>query len=263
VRRRAEALRGVDIAAAPPLKGFTATRARDRAEVWLATPTGAPLLARWQVGLGRAVVFTSDVRNRWGADWLAWPGYGKLWSQVVREVMRRDAVEGGDFEVTEVDGRAQVRLSAVDGGGLFVDGLAPRVRVRAPDGAQRVVALPQVAPGRYESRLALAASAGPAPWRFSLDPAGLPAALKPLADAPRELVRPWPAEYRSVAPDHALLKALAEQTGGQVAPSVDDVFAARGEQASVPRALWPWCAGAALLLYLADLAVRRVPRRRR
>ena len=31
-----------------------------------------PLLARWQYGLGKAVVFTSDVKNRWASKWMEW-----------------------------------------------------------------------------------------------------------------------------------------------------------------------------------------------
>ena len=36
-------------------------------------PQAEPLLARWRQGLGQAVAFTSDVKNRWAVDWLRWP----------------------------------------------------------------------------------------------------------------------------------------------------------------------------------------------
>ena len=83
----------------PELKGFVSRKARDNAEVLLGTPSGSRCLARWQYGLGKIVVFTSDVKNRWAVNWLDWPGYGKLWAQVTREVMRRDSGEALDFRV--------------------------------------------------------------------------------------------------------------------------------------------------------------------
>ena len=71
VKRKIEALRGLDFAQAPPLLGFASTKAKDGAEVFLATESGAPMLARWQYGLGRTVMFASDVKNRWAAQWLS------------------------------------------------------------------------------------------------------------------------------------------------------------------------------------------------
>ncbi|HZP91576.1 MAG TPA: VWA domain-containing protein, partial [Burkholderiales bacterium] len=99
VMRRIQVLRGVDFRDAPPLRGHVSTKPRDTAEVLLATPEGAPLLVRWQYGLGRTVLFASDVKNRWAAEWLRWPGYGKLWAQLVRQTMRRDSGETVDFRV--------------------------------------------------------------------------------------------------------------------------------------------------------------------
>ena len=44
---------------------------------------------RWQYGAwGAPVLFASDVKNRWAADWLRWDGYGKFWAQLVRDTMR-------------------------------------------------------------------------------------------------------------------------------------------------------------------------------
>jgi len=74
--------------------------------------------------------------------------------------------------------------------------------------------------------------------------------------------RGYPDELRQMPPDHALLKAIAEQTGGRYSPEPKDVFASLGDRAPRPRALWPWAAALALLLYLADLALRRAPGRR-
>lgn len=257
VRGRAEALRGIDFGAAPALKGFASVKPRDAAQLYLVTDSGAPLLAQWQVGLGKAVVFTSDVKNRWGADWVGWPGYPKLFGQLVREVLRRDSAEETDFRVTRDGADAVVRLSSLDSAGAFRNGLAPVVSVKSPGGETRKVALRQTGPGRYEARIPVADGTGPARFELAEVP-GVPKAMIAKA-GPRELHRGFPAELRLHPPDAALLRSLAEQTGGKYAPEAGEVFAAYGDSAVVPKALWPWFAAAGLLFYLLDLAVRRVP----
>jgi uncharacterized membrane protein len=257
-RGKAEALRGIDFARAPALKGYASTKLKDGAELALSTETGATLLARWQYGLGKTAVFTSDVTNRWAADWLAWPGFGKLFSQLVRETMRRDTGEAERFEVTRAGNEARVRFSALDAGGGFRNALQPRVKVSLPGGATTLLALRQSGPGRYEARMVLGA-AGREPWRFRLvEGPGIGAALVARAGV-QELHRPYPEELRQLPPDLPLLKAIADQTGGRYAPEPGDVFASLGDRAPRPKALWPWAAALALLLYLGDLALRRAP----
>jgi len=258
-RRKAETIRGVDFEHAPPLRGYASTKLKDGAELTLSTQTGAPLLARWQYGLGKAAVFTSDAKNRWAADWLGWPGYGKFWSQLVRETMRRDAGEDVNFEAVRDGANAVIRLTALDAAGGFRNELRPRVKVTLPDGKTRAIELSQAGPGRYEARMPMEAM-GRAPWRFELaEGGGVGKALVARAGV-QALHRPYPDELRLKPADQALLQAMAEQTGGKFAPEPADVFASLGDHATRPRALWPWFAALALLCYLLDLAVRRVPR---
>ena len=86
----------------PPLRGYLTATAKAGASVDLVVPTRVPyaqaedtsvhpddpLLARWSVGRGRAVVFTSDADARWAPDWVRWPGFEGWWAQVVRWAMR-------------------------------------------------------------------------------------------------------------------------------------------------------------------------------
>src|SRR5262249_60929608 len=88
VRRRAEVLTGLDFASGPALKGFVAGKPKRFSEVLLEAKAGAPVLAETRYELGKTVAFLSDAKNRWASDWLTWPGYGKLWAQVVRAAAR-------------------------------------------------------------------------------------------------------------------------------------------------------------------------------
>ena len=56
-----------------------------------------------------------------------------------------------------------------------------------------------------------------------------------------------------------LLKAIADQTGGTVAPTVEQLFARNGDESRHSLPLWPWLALAGLLAYLADVFLRRAP----
>ena len=73
----------------------------------------------------------------------------------------------------------------------------------------------------------------------------------------QRLYYPFADEYRSLPPDVPLLQALAQQTGGKVAPTAAEIFAAGDDRGHTQRSLWPWLAAAALLFYLVDIALRR------
>lgn len=262
VKRRIEALRGIDFAHGPPLRGLASTKPKEDGEVFLATESGAPVLARWQYGLGRAVMFASDVKNRWAADWLSWEGYGRFWSQLVRDTMRRDTGEDVAFDVLREGNEAHVSLALMTAQGKWRNRLAPSVRVTLPNGSRTALALRQTAPGQYDDRMPVTTSAA-TPFTFQLEDAG--GVSRDLAQRAgiRRLYYPFADEYRSLPPDVELLRALAEKTGGKLAPSTAEIFADQGDRGSTRFALWPWLAALALALYLCDIAVRRVPRFKR
>ena len=258
VKRRIEALRGIDFAQAPLLRGFASTKARDGAEVFLASESGAPILVRWQYGLGRAVVFASDVKNRWAADWLQWEGYGKLWGQLVRDVMRPDVGEGLRFSVTREGSDGHITLDALTRDGAWQNRLTPVLRVSRPGGASETLRLRQTAPGAYSTTVKMG-TAGAEPWGFELLAGGGVSAEAARRVGLRRLYYPYPDEYRSARPNTALLRALAEQTGGKLAPTTEEIFEAGSDRGRSRRALWPWLAAASLITYLLDVAVRRAP----
>ena len=87
VVNRAEILDGVGIETAPPLRGYVRFLARPTADLILRAGAEDPLLVRWQYGLGRAAVFTSDAKNRWAASWVTWAGFDKLWANIFRDLL--------------------------------------------------------------------------------------------------------------------------------------------------------------------------------
>ena len=106
VVRPTQALAGLDFDAAPLLLGYVVTRPKPTSELILASESGDPLLTWWRYGLGMSVAFTSDAKPRWAAEWLAWPGFGKFWAQVVRHAMRKAESKGVVVQVDQKDRQA-------------------------------------------------------------------------------------------------------------------------------------------------------------
>jgi uncharacterized membrane protein len=256
VSRRLAALSGLDFSHAPALRGHVSTRARETAEVSLTTEKGAPLYACWQYGLGKSGMFASDVKNRWAADWLQWDGYGKFWAQLARDVMRRESREALDLRVAGEAEGALISLNVLDEAGRFRNDLKPRVRVAAGEQARRLIDLEQDGPGWYRAYLP---HDGSETLAVSLLSGGGISASAALGAGVQVLEAGFSRELRALPPDMDLLEAIARETGGKVAPSIGDVAARQGDASHRAQVLWPWLIALALVLYLADIFVRRAP----
>jgi Ca-activated chloride channel homolog len=281
--RKAEALAGIPLGAAPPLSGFTRARPRPGAEVLLTVDGNDPLLARWQQGLGQVMVWTSDLGARWSGAWLRWPGYGQLMGQLARSTMSRQALRSLPLAVRRSRDRVEVEVrtdvdegaSAPDGhgrqgleGALEVRDLPPRPAGTnefppLPSQPTRTLPLVERAPGRYQASVPVGDAAAlvlharlraPAPDGAVLFEARGQLGLSP----PLE----WrPAGAVDAAGDlegPALLAALAAASGGRVlGPDLAPALAPGPDRAPRRLALGPPLLVAALALFLAELALRR------
>jgi secreted protein with Ig-like and vWFA domain len=268
----ADFLRGVDMATAPYLHGYVATRAKPSpAQVTLVSELGEPILARWRVGLGWSLAWTSDVKNRWSVEWLRWPGYSRFWAQLVREHMRQRRRQTLDMTAEVADGEVRVTVDAIGADDEFMNDLTSSVHVEGPMGGApsrgrrdagegppetaRVSEdhpLRQTAPGRYEARFPLAQYGS-----FVLT-AEHRRDGRTVAESSAQLSNPYPREYMTLEPDVRLLERAATLTGGTVEPTVARLFDPGDERIQQHEELWPRVLFAALLLFVLDLALRRV-----
>jgi uncharacterized membrane protein/uncharacterized protein YegL len=155
LKKTIEAFKGIDFTTAPELLGYVATKSKPTAEVVLETPGKRPLLARWQYALGKTAMFTSDVKDRWAADWLKWKGYSKFWAQLLRETMRRQDSDEFDLQVDRAGDEAVIKINAIEKDGRFRNLLHPKMRILDPSQTAHTVDVPQVGPGAYETRFPL------------------------------------------------------------------------------------------------------------
>jgi Ca-activated chloride channel family protein len=263
--RHHEIFKGLDFRKAPALLGYVSTRPKRRAEVMLRTHLGEPLLARWRLGLGRAVVWTSDTKNKWAHGWLRWSGYAKFWRQLVRDTLRVERPEPTFAMRADIaQGVLSVGVDAVDDDDQFIDGLVSEVTVIDPLGVDHPLPLRQTAPGHYEGRLALD-TFGPYVIRgrhvASSDPEALTQGTEDGAAVHRSyqaLAWPFPTEHLLGEPNLAAIQELSTRTGGVVAPTNAQLFDTQGQTTPVRSPRWPLPLYAALALLLLDVLSRRV-----
>jgi uncharacterized membrane protein len=262
----ADFLRGVDVASAPFLHGYVATKIKPPpAQEILQSELGEPILARWHVGLGWTMAWTSDVKNLWAVEWLRWQGWGQFWGQLVRDHMRQKKRQVFDMRaaVDPATGRVRAVLDAVGVDDRFQNGLDATLTVTGPqpNGEMRKMPMPQTAPGRYEVDFPLD-HYGSFLLHASLDkpiddPQGKGKAAT-VAESFGHVTNPYPREYLALAPDVATLTHVAAATGGTVDPTPGAVFDPAGEVVRTHEDLWARFVIAAIVLFLADLFVRRV-----
>ncbi len=250
--RPTQVLSGIDVELSPLLLGYVVTAAKPTSEIILSTENGDPLLAWWRYGLGMTVAFTSDAKSRWAAEWLAWPEFGVFWAQVIRHAMRKNDSQGMFVELRTVDGQTHLTVDAVQPLGSFVDQANAQLTVITPDLDTQQQALQQTAPGRYETRF-------PSRQRgvYQLDLA-IQAAGSPPQRQSRGFVVSYPDELRLQPPGSETLQDIARVSGGMFAPTPEQTLRSDNRHTKLPIALWPWLLMTAIVLFIADVALRRV-----
>jgi len=245
VMKQAEILDGVGIDTAPALHGYVRYTANPTADTILAADHDDPLLVRWQYGLGRAAVFTSDAKNRWAADWIAWPGFDKLWANIFRDLLPHapQSETTADFDRASNELVVDYRLSR----NIDDPAKIPDIFVLGPDGFQAPLKVGKVAAGHYRGKVVIGQSQG----LFRVRPVEDSRAFPEVGFYRQE------DEMQEYGNNEALLKQIAAATGGHFDPAPKQVFDAAGRSIRTNMQLWPGLLALAILLNLAELILRK------
>ncbi len=250
VVKQVEILDGVDIQNAPPLKGYVKFTAKSSAETILNVPGQQPdqrdpLFVRWQYGLGRAAVFSSDAKSRWAEAWVSWPGFNRFWENVLRDLLPHassgEAVS--EFDSATGDVVVDYRL----GRNVEEPSALPALFAFGPDGFQRPAVVQKLAPGAYRARVHIGERRG----LFR---------IRPLADSrafPETGYHREEQELLEFGSDEALLAQVASFTNGRLNPDPRRVFDGGGRSVASLVELWPALILAAVLLNIAELVLRK------
>ena len=215
-----------------------------------------PVLAHWQYELGKTVAFTSGYWPVWGDAWTQWPKFAKFWAQIVRWTMRQEAPANFDVRNKSEGNRGRFTVDALDKDASFLNNLQMQTNLIGPDGQSTPLRFSQTGPGHYEAE-------------FEAEKSGHYLANVQVFDRGKSagtirtgLTVPFSPEYRDLIPNEALLRQVADITGGRwldlPAPQAD-VFSHDLPPSEAKRAAWDWVLAWLLLpAFLLDVSVRRL-----
>ncbi len=228
----------------PRLHGYIATTKKDIAQVFIRSHEDEPILAGWNIGLGKAVAWTSDAKPAWAKEWIPWQNFGKFWGQVVNWVLPA-ADAGADFDLT-----VSLRHGAAE---VSIDTQTPsqaayEVRVAGPSGNSEPIEMQQITLRRYNGA-------------FQVPNSG-----SYIVTAQREgngrkrtevLSLPYPVEYAEFEVNTDLLKTLASETAGIYEPTLPQIAAPAGAPIERQVPLAQALLVIAAILFVLEMILRR------
>jgi Ca-activated chloride channel homolog len=244
VRHTSDLLDKVDVEQAPTLAGYIRFETRPTADEILTVDTD-PLLVRWQYGLGRAAVFSSDAKSRWAATWLTWPGFDRLWTNIFRDLLPH----GNESEAAaRYDGANEELVVDYHLSGQAAEVVtAPELYVIGPGDFKRPLELTRVSPGTYRGRVRI----GNVEGLFRVRP------LNDSRSFPEVGLYRQESELSDYGSNETLLKSIAQSTGGRYNPSPNQLFDTGGKYIDATIRLWPGLLALAVLLNLMELVMRK------
>ena len=228
----------------PTLHGYIATTEKDTAQVFIRSHKDEPLLAGWNIGLGKAVAWTSDVKSAWSKEWIPWRNFGKFWGQSVNWTLpAADAAADFDLTVSLQQGAAEVNIDT-----RTPSQAAYAVRVAGPNGTSESIEMQQVTLTRHNGT-------------FQIHDSG-----SYIVTAQREgdgtkrteaLILPYPSEYAEFKVNTDLLKTLASETDGIYEPTLTQIASPAGTPIEKQVSLAHTLLIAAALFFVLEMILRR------
>ena len=242
-----EALPGVPLNALPTLTGYVATTPRAAADVILQSPTGDPLLATWEYGLGRVMAWTSDAQGRWSAGLLRWPDANRFFGDIVRYTLPAAGDPALQLE-TQVQGDHTHLLVTAP----TYSGAAVVVNAVTPDLSDLEVTLASTGPGRFEGDLPTDQVGG---YLLHLTQSAGGAVRQTNTFG---VVVSYSPEYRELGTDLNALRDIVRAGGGAVITDPADVFRVPVPPARAPLPVDELLLVLAIVLFPLDIALRRL-----
>jgi hypothetical protein len=230
------------------------TLRKSTAQAPLISDAGDPLLAHWRFGLGKATAFTSDAKSRWASLWITrWDGFGRFWSQVLRETARPPQGRNMDITAGMRGDDAWITVDLLEDAGTRKNNAQVDAEIFFV--AADALGSPLSPVAKFSMR-----QDGPGLYTGSFRP-GQPGVHQIIARSGAEMVTAGlvfnPSSESSLGTvNEKLLREAAASTGGSFLEG-DELPAAGTSTAAQHVELWPPLMLAVLFLFLIDVAIRR------
>ena len=235
----------VEVATAPTLAGYVRFDLKPTADEVLEVDEKDPLLVRWQYGLGRSAVFASDAKSRWAASWVSWNGFDRLWTNIFRDLLphgnESEAVARYDAANEELIVDYRLSNQATE------PATTPDLFVIGPGTFRKPLEVSRVSPGNFRGRVRIGALEG----LFRIRPLNETKAFPEVGLYRQE------SELSDYGSNEALLRSIAQATGGKFNPAPRQLFDNGGHYIESTLRLWPGLLALAILLNLVELAMRK------
>jgi Mg-chelatase subunit ChlD len=244
-----------NLTSSPELLGFVATTTKPTAQTMLRIgDEHDPLLASWQVGLGRSTAWTSDANARWSSQWVGWDGYVGFWTQLVKDTFPVSSV-GGAATAEASNGTVKVSLIAST---AFPDQAKATARVVGPDGRSQEVELSRADANTFTGTAALDGQGIYAVGANAVNGRG-----ETVLTATALATQAYSPEFRPAPADVATLERVAAATKGRADVDAAAVWDAAGlKPGRRPLRLRGPFLLAAVLLWPFAVALSRIVTRR-
>lgn len=149
ITSQSELIDGLTDNGVPTLLGYVGASPKSRATVIFQSDEGDPILTTWQYGLGRTIAWNTDASNKWTANWANWENYVQLWDNMINYVVSNTNLDGDSLEIAQEGSSAVITYHTEQ---YDTDTTVKAVCTDA-DGNTREIELDPVAPGEYQANM--------------------------------------------------------------------------------------------------------------
>lgn len=249
-------LSGVDAEALPAMSGYMTTFLKKDAEQYLTVNGGEPLYVQWNYGSGRVGSFSADLRGSDSEGLFESEDGRQLIRNMVTGVIRSD----GNVTALTVDAVAGNNTATVEISAPIEGREALKVTVLSPEGSEQLVETSLTTKGTYQGKFDISQLGA-----YTITVTHLDAAGNMLDFAQEHMASSYSAEYNAFSTESGedVLLPVCEATGGKMSYIAANVIAFEGKL--MEQAIDPTVAMlvVVLLLFLADIAVRKFRRKRK
>ncbi len=236
---------GID--AIPQLHGYIACAEKPLAKVFLLSEDDDPILASINYGLGKTLVFTSDMHGLWSKDFLAWQNNKKFWHNILSHLLNQDL--SSKFELSSEYKDNQVILHLAISEDTNIKDKEIKCQIVSNNGQSEEISLALQSPYLYEARFK--------PQRDGLHL--LSSSIKindENTSFTSAFIVPYPREYNFFEHKAVEAKEIVDISGGRILKDASEVF--KGELPSVESSydLNKILLIIALILFLIELIFR-------